>query len=191
MPIQAVGRGRRPRPDRARSGAWSRGLADLDGFSHLILDLPPAPGRGRSRLTVTPVPRRPCRTGSSPRARRPDRTRSACRRCGSSAVSGSTIEIEDVDMVDGTPLLDIKPYVPAFDERQDVRVGWYTERLGGLAEARADDRFGTANPADVPGRHTRVRAAHVADEPVLPRCTFRGAGPSRPGAALPATRSHR
>ena len=44
-------------------------------------------------------------------------------------------------MVDGTPLLDIKPYVPAFDERDDVRVGWFTERLGGLPEARADDRF--------------------------------------------------
>ena len=51
------------------------------------------------------------------------------------------IEIEDVDIVDGTPLLDIKPYVPAFDQREDVRIGWFTDRLGGLAEARADDRF--------------------------------------------------
>ena len=32
-------------------------------------------------------------------------------------------------------------YVPAFDERHDVRVGWFAERLGGLPEARADDRF--------------------------------------------------
>ena len=45
-------------------------------------------------------------------------------------------------MVDGTPLLDIKPYVPAFDEREGVRIGWYTDRLEGLAKARADDRFG-------------------------------------------------
>jgi tRNA (adenine37-N6)-methyltransferase len=57
------------------------------------------------------------------------------------AITGSTIEVEDVDMVDGTPLLDIKPYVPAFDERDDVRVGWFAERLGGLSQARADDRF--------------------------------------------------
>jgi tRNA (Thr-GGU) A37 N-methylase len=48
------------------------------------------------------------------------------------AISGSTIEIEDVDVVDGTPLLDIKPYVPAFDDRDDVRVGWFATRLGGL-----------------------------------------------------------
>ena len=54
---------------------------------------------------------------------------------------GSNLEILDVDMVDGTPLLDIKPYVPAFDERDEVRIGWYAGRLGGLAEARADDRF--------------------------------------------------
>ena len=44
-------------------------------------------------------------------------------------------------MVDGTPLLDIKPYVPAFDEREGVAIGWYTDRLEGLAKARADDRF--------------------------------------------------
>jgi tRNA (Thr-GGU) A37 N-methylase len=45
-------------------------------------------------------------------------------------------------MVDGTPLLDIKPYVPAFDERDEVKVGWFASRLNGLAQARADDRFG-------------------------------------------------
>ena len=57
------------------------------------------------------------------------------------AIEGSVIEVEDVDMVDGTPLLDIKPYVPAFDDRADARIGWFTSRLGGLAQARADDRF--------------------------------------------------
>jgi len=56
-------------------------------------------------------------------------------------IDGARIDIEDVDMIDGTPLLDIKPYVPAFDARDDVRIGWYAERLGGLAGARADDRF--------------------------------------------------
>jgi tRNA (Thr-GGU) A37 N-methylase len=44
-------------------------------------------------------------------------------------------------MVDGTPLLDIKPYVPAFDDRPEVRIGWFAMRLGGLATARVDDRF--------------------------------------------------
>ena len=80
-------------------------------------------------------------------------------------VSGSTIEIEDVDMADGTPLLDIKPYVPAFDERGDVRVGWYAERLGGLADARADDRF----------QGTRIQLTNRSRGAV----PFAAAGPSR------------
>jgi tRNA (Thr-GGU) A37 N-methylase len=46
-----------------------------------------------------------------------------------------------VDMVDGTPLLDMKPYVPAFDHRDDVRVGWFAGRLDRLSDVRADDRF--------------------------------------------------
>ena len=88
------------------------GLADLDGFSHLIL-VYHLHRVSAARLTVTPFV----------------------------AIQGSTLEVEDVDMVDGTPLLDIKPYVPAFDERDDVRVGWFTDRLGDLPGARADDRF--------------------------------------------------
>jgi len=42
---------------------------------------------------------------------------------------GNTLIIKGVDVLDGTPLLDIKPYVPDFDHRtEDVRVGWYETR---------------------------------------------------------------
>ena len=41
---------------------------------------------------------------------------------------GNVLEIEGVDMLDGTPLLDIKPYVPDFDAHTDARVGWYETR---------------------------------------------------------------
>jgi tRNA (Thr-GGU) A37 N-methylase len=41
---------------------------------------------------------------------------------------GSVLEVEGVDMLDGTPLLDIKPYVPDFDIRTDARSGWYESR---------------------------------------------------------------
>ena len=40
----------------------------------------------------------------------------------------NVLEIEGVDVLDGTPLLDIKPYVPDFDARENVRVGWYETR---------------------------------------------------------------
>jgi tRNA-Thr(GGU) m(6)t(6)A37 methyltransferase TsaA len=41
---------------------------------------------------------------------------------------GNALTIEGVDVLDGTPLLDIKPYVPDFDLRSDVRAGWYETR---------------------------------------------------------------
>lgn len=37
---------------------------------------------------------------------------------------GCVLYLEDVDILDGTPLLDIKPYVPRFDYRADARTGW-------------------------------------------------------------------
>jgi tRNA (Thr-GGU) A37 N-methylase len=47
--------------------------------------------------------------------------------------------VADVDMLDGTPLLDIKPYVPAFDSFAPSRAGWYANKSA--AEVVADDRF--------------------------------------------------
>ncbi|MEW6406338.1 MAG: tRNA (N6-threonylcarbamoyladenosine(37)-N6)-methyltransferase TrmO [Chloroflexota bacterium] len=38
------------------------------------------------------------------------------------------LTVEGVDILDGTPLLDIKPYIPEFDLRTDVRAGWYETR---------------------------------------------------------------
>jgi tRNA-Thr(GGU) m(6)t(6)A37 methyltransferase TsaA len=43
-------------------------------------------------------------------------------------VEGNRLDIEGVDMLDGSPLLDIKPYVPEFDTRENVRTGWYGRR---------------------------------------------------------------
>ena len=115
------------------------GLADLDGFSHLIL-VYHLHLVGAARLTVTPfLDDRPHGIFATRSPARPNPIGLSTVRLV--AIKGSTLEVEDVDMVDGTPLLDIKPYVPAFDERHDVRVGWFADRLGGLPEARADDRF--------------------------------------------------
>jgi len=39
-------------------------------------------------------------------------------------INGCTLEISEVDILDGTPLLDIKPYVPKFDTREQSNGGW-------------------------------------------------------------------
>jgi tRNA-Thr(GGU) m(6)t(6)A37 methyltransferase TsaA len=40
----------------------------------------------------------------------------------------NTLVVEGIDVLDGTPLIDIKPYVPDFDIRADVHTGWYATR---------------------------------------------------------------
>ena len=56
-------------------------------------------------------------------------------------IEGRMSHVENIDILDGTPLLDIKPYVPEFDAHQSVRTGWLEETRRKVSEQRADDRF--------------------------------------------------
>jgi tRNA-Thr(GGU) m(6)t(6)A37 methyltransferase TsaA len=56
-------------------------------------------------------------------------------------VDGNMLYIKDVDIVDGTPLLDIKPYVPEFDTRKAEKIGWLEKNVNKLSKARDDGRF--------------------------------------------------
>jgi tRNA (Thr-GGU) A37 N-methylase len=57
-------------------------------------------------------------------------------------VAGATLHLADVDMLDGTPLLDVKPYVPEFDRPAgEVRTGWLEGKGRQARTARADRRF--------------------------------------------------
>jgi len=62
-------------------------------------------------------------------------------------IEGARLEVCEADMLDGTPLLDIKPYVPQFDHYPVERVGW----LAGKSPRgqAADDRFGEGREGDV------------------------------------------
>jgi tRNA-Thr(GGU) m(6)t(6)A37 methyltransferase TsaA len=53
-------------------------------------------------------------------------------------VEKCTLYVEDVDIVDGTPLLDIKPYVPDFDCRPAERIGWLSLKSKGVRQKRAE-----------------------------------------------------
>jgi len=59
-------------------------------------------------------------------------------------VEQNRLYVVDVDMLDGTPLLDIKPYVPAFDSFEQSRAGWLDGKSA--SEVVADGRFETENP---------------------------------------------
>ncbi|MCD6206197.1 MAG: SAM-dependent methyltransferase [Candidatus Marinimicrobia bacterium] len=42
-------------------------------------------------------------------------------------ISGNRLETENVDIIDGTPQLDIKPYVPEMNAAENMRIGWLTQ----------------------------------------------------------------
>jgi tRNA-Thr(GGU) m(6)t(6)A37 methyltransferase TsaA len=115
------------------------GLADLDGFSHIILlyhfhfshgfDLKVAPFLDNQRhgLFATRAPRRPNPIGLSVvRLHR---------------IEKNIIYVKDIDIIDKTPLLDIKPYVHQFDGRDDAKIGWLEDKLEDVWNRCADERF--------------------------------------------------
>ncbi len=118
---------------------FAEGLKDLDGFSHLILLYRFHESRGY-RLTVTPF------LDSEPRGLFATRAPKRPNPIGLSIVKlirirEGSLDVENVDILDGTPLLDIKPYVPEFDHQQDCRTGWLERARGRVKEQRSDERF--------------------------------------------------
>jgi tRNA-Thr(GGU) m(6)t(6)A37 methyltransferase TsaA len=63
-------------------------------------------------------------------------------------IENNILHIQEVDILDGTPLLDIKPYVPKFDCRRTTKIGWFRGKLGKLKEAKDDGRFCNRNNRD-------------------------------------------
>lgn len=57
------------------------------------------------------------------------------------SVEDNILYIQDVDIVDGTPLLDIKPYVPQFDIRDVKKFGWLEKNVHKLPSSKDDGRF--------------------------------------------------
>ncbi len=118
---------------------YSEGLRDLEGFSHIILIYYFHRTQGYS-LLVKPFMDEVSRGVFATRApARPNPIGLSVVRL--EKVEGSTLHIRDVDILDGTPLLDIKPFVPAFDSREQVRIGWLADNLEKLKTVRDDGRF--------------------------------------------------
>lgn len=101
---------------------YVEGLKDLDGFSHLLL-LYHFHRAGEPLLTVVPF------TDDQPRGLFSTRSPRRPNPIGLSLVrllriEGATLHLSDVDILDGTPLLDIKPYIPRFERVDDAAAGW-------------------------------------------------------------------
>ena len=159
-------------PVQPKAGRWAKGmvevfpqfaegLADLDGFSHIVLVFnlhrsKPKPPEGANpfifkfrlllglekpyKLKVIPfmdtvergvfatrAPRRPNAIGiSTVRLER---------------VEGNKVFFQDCDIIDGTPLLDIKPYFPEIVDGDPLRFGWSESTIDDIDKVRSDERF--------------------------------------------------
>jgi tRNA-Thr(GGU) m(6)t(6)A37 methyltransferase TsaA len=118
---------------------YAEGLKDLEGFSHIILIYHFHLSRGSS-LKAKPYmdseehgvfamrgPSRPNPIGIST--------------VRLVKIEGNLIYCKDIDIIDGTPLLDIKPYVPEFDSRDAEKIGWLEKNVHKLSTSRDDGRF--------------------------------------------------
>ncbi|ASB48247.1 tRNA (N6-threonylcarbamoyladenosine(37)-N6)-methyltransferase TrmO [Alkalitalea saponilacus] len=116
------------------------GLKDLDGFSHITLlyhfhkadgfELVTTPflDTAQHGVFATRAPKRPNAIGIS-----------TVRLTG---IENNIIHIEQVDMLNGSPLIDIKPFHPQFDHRENVQSGWLEKSKNSTPnQLRSDDRF--------------------------------------------------
>lgn len=118
---------------------YAEALQGLKGFSHIYLFYHFHLAR-RGDLTAKPFMDGSARGVFSMRGpSRPNPLGMSIVRLES--ISGNILHIRDVDILEGTPLLDIKPYVPGFDLRPDATSGWLSEKMEGLGNARDDGRF--------------------------------------------------
>ncbi len=118
---------------------FMEGLEDLAGFSHVFLiyhfhlskkfalKVKPFLDDRQRGLFATRAPSRPNPIGIS-----------VVRLI---KIDGRNLHIQNLDVVDGTPLLDIKPYVPAFDVHPADRIGWVKDKITKMREAADDGRF--------------------------------------------------
>lgn len=115
------------------------GLKDLDGFSHIFilyhlhrssgffLLVKPFLDNQMHGVFATRVPKRPNAIGLSILKLK--------------GVERNTVHVENIDILDGTPVLDIKPYVSNFDIWEADRFGWFTENANKAKHFKADERF--------------------------------------------------
>ncbi|MFH1195821.1 MAG: tRNA (N6-threonylcarbamoyladenosine(37)-N6)-methyltransferase TrmO [bacterium] len=115
------------------------GLKDLDGFSHIFLiyhfhlangfslEVIPFLDKVSRGLFATRAPKRPNSIGMSV--------------VKLLKIEGTKIFVENIDVVDGTPLLDIKPYVKEFDSASKSKSGWLTNSAHRSKKMKSDARF--------------------------------------------------
>jgi tRNA (adenine37-N6)-methyltransferase len=138
MPIQPSG-AQNVRGELVIKPEFTEGLSDLDGFSHIFL-IYHFHQVHDYELTVIPfMDNMPHGVFATRAPKRPNPIGISIVRLIS--VERNILTVENVDLLDGTPILDIKPYIPVFDHHEVDRVGWLTGCGTEIETKRSDERF--------------------------------------------------
>ncbi len=139
MPIQPVGNAAEEGIIKLKE-AYAGGIKDLDGFSHCILLYHFHASDDAALLEVEPF------LDDEPRGVFATRAPQRPNPIGLSVVeiesiTDGNVTVNGIDVVDQTPLLDIKPFVPKFDVPSDTDTGWLTASKSTIQSKQADERF--------------------------------------------------
>ena len=115
------------------------GLTDLEGFSHIILiyyfheskefklSVKPFMDNQVHGIFSTRAPKRPNAIGFS--VVKLDK------------IERNIISIENIDVLNGTPVLDIKPFIPDVDSPEVTKLGWLEGKSNKMGDKQSDNRF--------------------------------------------------
>ncbi len=138
MPIQPVG-ALNVEGEVVVDQRFAEGLKDLEGFSHIYLlyyfhkakrtemQVIPYMDTEKRGVFATRSPLRPAHIGISI--------------VELLALEGHRLKVRGLDVLDGTPLIDIKPYIPHFDHQRDATSGWMKSLPHDVEAKRSDNRF--------------------------------------------------
>jgi tRNA (adenine37-N6)-methyltransferase len=118
---------------------FSEGLKDLEGFSHIMLiyhlhkvesyklKVIPFLDTMERGIFSTRAPIRPNPIGLTV--------------VKLLKIEGNILTVENIDIIDNTPLLDIKPCLPMIDDLQEIKLGWLTGKIEQFGVTRSNSRF--------------------------------------------------
>lgn len=118
---------------------YQAGLNDLNGFSHVMLLYVFHRSEGYKLQVIPFMDTKPRGLFATRAPKRPNPIGLSIVQL--ERIDGGTLYIRNADMLDGTPLLDIKPYVPEFDSPGQVRTGWLKYARKTVNRKKSDDRF--------------------------------------------------
>jgi tRNA-Thr(GGU) m(6)t(6)A37 methyltransferase TsaA len=122
---------------------YVKGLQDIEGFSHIILLYHFHLSKTTSLISKPFLDDTPHGVFAIRSPNRPNPIGISIVRL--IKVNNNILHIQDLDIIDGTPLLDIKPYVPDFNTMKEIRIGWLKGKIDKLPGIKDDGRFTKKN----------------------------------------------